>query len=138
MYPDCLVEGGAALPPRYCQVISWPATYRNLAQAKFVRTNLEKQISPVLVSVGYLPGISNYLRQRIPQELQVIVPVLPSVPVRLLVQKDAREYRTIGHFKRYPWVIEAYAYLDNAQLWASLSKYVMEPAEKRMKESRQR
>ena len=74
----------------------------------------------------------------IPQELQAIVPDLPSVPVRLLIQKGAREYGMIGHFKRYPWVIETYEYEDTPQILASISEQVIEPAEQRVEELREK
>lgn len=74
----------------------------------------------------------------IPQELQAIVPNLPSVPVRLIIQKDAAEYSMLPHFKRYPWVIEAYQYQDSQQLLASLTEQVIQPAEVKVIELQQR
>jgi hypothetical protein len=74
----------------------------------------------------------------IPQELQAIVPDLPSVPVRLLVQSGASEYALLGHFKRYPWVIKTYQYDDIPQLLASLSEQVIEPAEIKVEELREK
>ena len=68
----------------------------------------------------------------IPQELQAIVPDLPSVPVRLIIQKDAEEYAMLPHFKRYPWVIETYRYQDSQQLIASLSEQVIQAAEEKV------
>jgi uncharacterized protein YjbI with pentapeptide repeats len=73
----------------------------------------------------------------IPQELQAIVPNLPSVPVRLIIQKDAAEYAMLPHFKRYPWVIETYQYQDSQQLLASLIEHVIQPAEKKVIELQQ-
>jgi hypothetical protein len=73
----------------------------------------------------------------IPQELQAIVPDLPSVPVRLLVQRGSLEYAMIGHFKRFPWVIDTFQYDDTPQLMASLSEHVIEPAERRVEELRE-
>ncbi len=74
----------------------------------------------------------------IPQELQAVIPDLPSVPVRLLVQRGAREYAMIGHFKCYPWVIDTYQYEDTVQLVASLTEKVIEPAEQKVEELREK
>lgn len=73
----------------------------------------------------------------IPQELQAIVPNLPSVPVRLIIQEGKYEYAMLEHFKRYPWVIETYQYKDTIQLLGSLTTQVIEPAEAKVEELKQ-
>ena len=65
----------------------------------------------------------------IPQELQAIVPNLPSVPVQPLILASQREYGMFEHFKRYPWVLETYLYEDEASLIYSLQENVIQPAE---------
>jgi Pentapeptide repeats (8 copies) len=70
----------------------------------------------------------------IPQELEHIVPNLPTVPVFPLLQARAKEYGMFEHFKRYPWVLEVYRYTTIDQLLASLQKKVIEPAERKAQE----
>jgi uncharacterized protein YjbI with pentapeptide repeats len=65
----------------------------------------------------------------IPQELQAIVPNLPSVPVKPLLLASQREYGMFEHFKRYPWVLETELYDNTNELIASLTSKVIGPAE---------
>lgn len=74
----------------------------------------------------------------IPQEFQALIPNRPSVPVRLLVQRGAKEYALIGHFKRYPWVIDTYQYEDIPQLIASLNQVFIEPAGQMVEQLREK
>jgi hypothetical protein len=65
----------------------------------------------------------------IPQELGVIVPDLPSVPVQPLLLEGSAEYSMFEHFKRYPWVLETYSYPSPELLIANLAERVIGPAE---------
>ena len=65
----------------------------------------------------------------IPQELQRIVPDLPSVPVQPVLQASAEEYSMFEHFTRYPWVLETYRSESLDEVIASLSEKVIAPAE---------
>jgi hypothetical protein len=65
----------------------------------------------------------------IPQELQAIVPNLPSVPVQPLLLASEYEYGMFEHFKRYPWVLEAYLYEDPREVLTSLEAKIISPAE---------
>jgi uncharacterized protein YjbI with pentapeptide repeats len=72
----------------------------------------------------------------IPQELERIVPGLPSVPIQPLLQTSANEYGMFEHFKRYPWVLEILRYKDLDDLLKSLNRKVIVPAETKAKELR--
>lgn len=48
----------------------------------------------------------------IPQELQCIIPNLPSVPVQPIIHNSEYEYGMFEHYKRYPWVFELLSYSD--------------------------
>jgi uncharacterized protein YjbI with pentapeptide repeats len=65
----------------------------------------------------------------IPQELGVIVPDLPSVPVQPLLLEGSDEYGMFEHFKRYPWVLETYTYASSERLIADLGERVIGPPE---------
>jgi hypothetical protein len=67
----------------------------------------------------------------IPQELQRIVPGLPSVPVQPLLLVSQHEYPMFEHFRRYPWVLEPFLYDDQEMLLAELGQKVIAPAEAR-------
>ena len=57
----------------------------------------------------------------IPQELMVIAPDLPSVPIQPLLQEEAGEYGMFEHFRRYPWVLKEHVYASSQQLIATLA-----------------
>lgn len=65
----------------------------------------------------------------IPQELQRIVPDLPSVPVQPILQLSNREWGMFESFKDYNWVLETYLYNDTNDLLNALAEKVITPAE---------
>jgi hypothetical protein len=69
----------------------------------------------------------------IPQELQRIIPELPSVPIQPLILASDYEYGMFEHFKRYPWVLETYKYESAKELLDVLSEKVIAPAEMKLK-----
>jgi hypothetical protein len=71
----------------------------------------------------------------IPQELQAIVPNLPSVPVQPLLLTAGREYGMFEHFRRYPWVLDTYYYDNLDDVLASVEDKVISPAEAKARES---
>ena len=54
----------------------------------------------------------------ISQELQAIIPNLPSVPVQPLLQSSKDEYGLFKHFKSFQWVLPVYRYRDLKDLIA--------------------
>src|SRR5215204_2186523 len=74
----------------------------------------------------------------IPQELQAIVPNLPSVPVQPLLLTSEHEYGMFEHFRRYLWVLDTYYYDNLDDVLASVEAKVISPAEtKTLSENRQ-
>ena len=69
----------------------------------------------------------------IPQELQAVVPNLPSVPVQPLLFGSSTEYGMFEHFRRYHWVLPICRYNDPAELIQSIQTKVIAPAEEMVK-----
>lgn len=63
------------------------------------------------------------------QELQAIVPDLPTVPVQPLIKSTQRLPGMLDYFKKYPWFLETYRYKDVGGLCDSM-KEVIAPAER--------
>ncbi len=64
----------------------------------------------------------------IPQELQKIVPNLPSLPVRPIILDNQYEYAMFRDFGGYLSVLPPYRYRDTDQLLESLEEQVINPA----------
>ena len=67
----------------------------------------------------------------IAQELQVIVPNLPTVPVQPLLLASEREYGMFESFRPYPWVLSTYYYDNLDDLLVSIEDKVISPAEEK-------
>ena len=63
----------------------------------------------------------------IPQELQRIVPELPSLPVQPLILSSHDEYGMFNDFKDYPWVLPTYRYASLEGLLDVLEEKVIVP-----------
>jgi hypothetical protein len=70
----------------------------------------------------------------IPQELQQIIPDLPSVPVQPLLLASQEEYGMFEHFRRYSWVLAPVLYENQETLLKDLVTKVIAPAENKAKE----
>jgi hypothetical protein len=69
----------------------------------------------------------------IPQELQRIVPNLPSVPVQPLIQRGQVEYGMFDDFRDYPWVLAEHIYDGQEELIANIGQTIIAPAEAKAK-----
>ena len=70
----------------------------------------------------------------IPAELQEIVPELPTVPIRLIIEQGSPELSLLRSIKWHDSVLEPYQYEDPKQLIASLGELVMDPVELKVEE----
>jgi hypothetical protein len=69
------------------------------------------------------------------QELQAIVPNLPSVVVRFIMMKAEREPGMLDHIRRFPWVIDgAFEYETAEEVIGSINDSILNPVEAKLKE----
>jgi uncharacterized protein YjbI with pentapeptide repeats len=95
--------------------------------------NLTETISTLAHMARFIIADSTEAKS-IPQELQAIVPHLPSVPVQPLLLASENEYGMFEHFKYYPWVLEVYRYEDTQEILTSLEAKIITPAEDKARE----
>lgn len=74
----------------------------------------------------------------VPQELQRIVPNLPSLPVAPLLQHGADEYGMFADYRDYPWVLDVYRYRNVIDLRSAIGDAVIEPAVRKADEIQRR
>jgi len=69
------------------------------------------------------------------QELQAIVPNLPSVVVRFIMMKSEREPGMLDHIRRFPWVIDgAFEYETVEEVIGSINDSILNPVEAKLRE----
>lgn len=105
--------------------------------------DFEKPVSRDLTeTISTLAHLSRFViaditdAKSIPQELQAIIPNLPSVAIQPIILASQREYAMFAHFRGYRSVLELYPYDTPETLIASLGKKVIEPAEAKVDELR--
>jgi hypothetical protein len=74
----------------------------------------------------------------IPQELQHIVPGLPSLPVQPVILSSQYPYSMFEAFRDYPWVLPLYRYDSLDGLLAVLEEKVIVPAVRKAEEIEER
>jgi hypothetical protein len=70
------------------------------------------------------------------QELRGIVPDCPTIAVQPIIVSDQEEPGMFDFFRRYPWVLNAVRYVDQAELLTHLEDRVIAPAEAKVAELR--
>ena len=66
----------------------------------------------------------------IPQELSVIIPHFPSVPVLPILLEGEKEYSMFEHWKKYPSVLAFFEYQNKDHLIDNIDTGILEPIEK--------
>jgi hypothetical protein len=72
------------------------------------------------------------------QELQAIVPQTPSVAVQPLLLASQQEPGMFDFVRKFPWVLDTHRYVDQRTLLVELKEKVIDPAESKSKELRQK
>jgi hypothetical protein len=68
------------------------------------------------------------------QELEAIVPDLPSVALLLMIKKSTHEYGMPDKIRKYPWVIkDTYEYENADEVIDSITEGIIGPAEAKVK-----
>jgi uncharacterized protein YjbI with pentapeptide repeats len=97
-----------------------PSAKRNLTETISLLANMSRFVIADLTDA-----------KSIPQELQAIVPHLPSVPIQPILHRDATEYAMFEHYERYPWVLPIYRYQDIPSLLSSFKEHILKSIEQK-------
>lgn len=123
-------------------------TSRRKAVLDTIRNQLKKlNLIPVLFdfekpasrdfteTVATIAHLSRYIiaditdPRSIPQELMRIVPNLPSVPVKPILQSNNSEYGMFQDLQRYPWVLDIYRYTSVEQALEDIDTVILKSLE---------
>jgi hypothetical protein len=92
-------------------------------------------------TIRTLAGMSKFIiadltdAKAIVQELQAIVPNLPSVAVRFIIRKCEREPGMFDHIRPFPWVLDgAFEYENSQEAVKSISDEMLKPLGAKLRE----
>ena len=92
-------------------------------------------------TIRTLAGMSKFIiadltdAKAVVQEMQAIVPNLPSVAVRFIIKKSEREPGMFDHIRRFPWVLGgAFEYDNPEEVIESINDSILKPIEAKLKE----
>jgi hypothetical protein len=92
-------------------------------------------------TIRTLAGMSKFIiadltdAKAVVQEMQAIVPNLPSVAVRFIIKKSEREPGMFDHIRRFPWVLDgAFEYENPEEVIESINDSILEPVESKLRE----
>lgn len=74
----------------------------------------------------------------VPQELQRIIPQLPSVPIQPIILASQEPYAMFESFDEYGWVLKLYKYKNDKDLLNNLDRRVILPAIKKLEENKKK
>jgi len=86
-------------------------------------------------TIGTIAHLSRFIiaditdPRSVPQELQYIIPNLPSVPIQPLLHTSAQEYGMFEHFMRYTWVLKPFRYSTVSELIRNLDSQIIKSVE---------
>jgi hypothetical protein len=92
-------------------------------------------------TIRTLAGMSKFIiadltdAKAVVQELQAIVPNLPSVAVRFIIKKSEREPGMFDHIRRFPWVLDgAFEYETTEEVVGAINDSILGPVEAKVRE----